>query len=43
MITRSIKVKEEQYLKLKEIAKKEDRSVSWIIRKAIDEYIDEKG
>lgn len=42
MITRSIKVKEEQYIKLQEIAKNEDRSVSWIIRKAIDKYLEEK-
>lgn len=40
MITRSIKIKEEQLRKLQEKAKKNDRSVAWIIREAIDDYLE---
>ena len=40
MITRSIKIKEEQLKKLQAKAKKQDRSVAWIIREAIDQYLE---
>ena len=40
MITRSIKIKEEQLRKLQKKAKKEDRSVALIIREAIDDYLE---
>lgn len=40
MITRSIKIKEEQLRKLQKKAKKDDRSVAWIIREAIDDYLE---
>jgi predicted transcriptional regulator len=35
----SIRLKPEQMQKLEKIAAKEDLPVSWLIRKAIDEYL----
>ena len=38
----SISLKKEQYDKLKEISKEEDRSLGYLIRKAIENYLKEK-
>lgn len=34
---------EEQREKLKELSRKKDRTVSWIVNKAVEEYIQREG
>lgn len=36
----SLRIKEQQLRKLAEIGKQQDRPVSWLIRKAVDDFIE---
>lgn len=39
----SIKISHERYEKLKEIAAREGKLVGWVLGKAVDRYLKEKG
>lgn len=42
-VKRSVSFTAEQFERLEKYAKREERQISWCIRKALDEWLEDKG